>query len=116
MKVIKSSELKQEESTSKLFQGKVYLQRLVDEKTAKGLRVSMVNFSPGAKNVFHSHTFEQVLYVIDGKGIVATEKEEYVVMPGTVVFIPPGERHWHGATKDTSFSHLSIITPGETSF
>jgi quercetin dioxygenase-like cupin family protein len=70
--------------------------------------------SPGAKNVFHTHTTEQVLYVTEGKGIVGTEGEEVIVEPGTMIFIPAGERHWHGATPHDSFSRFSIITPGET--
>jgi len=67
-----------------------------------------VNFSPGAVNVFHTHTSDQILYVTEGKGIVATENEEVTVTPGTIIFIPAGERHWHGATKETAFSHIFI--------
>ena len=116
MKVVNIGDVKADEGTSKLFRGKVYIQRLIDEKMAKELRLSVVTFNPGAKNVFHTHTFEQVLYVTDGKGIVATDKEEHVVIPGMVIFIPAGERHWHGATEDTSFSHIAISTPGQTDF
>lgn len=115
MKVIKVNDVEKEEAASKLFEGKVYRQPLA--KMSKELRISMITFSPGARNVFHTHANEQVLYVTDGKGIVATEKEEHIVTPGTIIFIPAGERHWHGATKDAPFSHLSIIVaPGETSF
>ena len=112
-----TKQLKNESLPSKLFEGRVYRQSLIDPEIAKEFRVSLITFSPGARNVFHTHTNEQVLYVTDGKGIVATEEEEHIVTPGTVILIPAGDRHWHGATKDTSFSHLSIIvTPGETSF
>ncbi|MDP2954495.1 MAG: cupin domain-containing protein [Chloroflexota bacterium] len=116
MKIVKTSEVKAEEATSALFRGKVVRQTLIDEKLAKEFRLTIVNFSPGARNVFHTHTTDQVLYVIDGRGIVATEKEEHVVTPGMVAFIPAGERHWHGATEDASFSHVSITTPGQTKF
>lgn len=34
-------------------------------------------------------------------------------MPGDVVYIEPGVKHWHGASKDSWFSHLSIEVPGE---
>ena len=115
MKVIKTSDVEAVESTSKIFRGKVSMQEIVGTGTDE-LRVAMVNFSRGAVNVYHTHTFDQVLYVTEGKGIVATEQEETTVTPGTFIFIPAGEKHWHGATKDSHFSHIAIMPPGETSF
>lgn len=117
MKVIKMDDVQAVESTSEIFiGGKVMLQRFVEESIAKVIRVMLVQFSPGARNKSHTHTFEQVLWVTDGKGIVATEKEEHIVTQGTIVYIPAGELHWHGATEDSSFSHISISTSGQTSF
>ena len=115
MKVVRISDIEAEETTSKIFRGKVGIQRIIGKKEDE-LRVIMVNFSPGAANVFHTHTFDQTLYVTEGTGIVATENEEITVTPGTIIFIPAGERHWHGATKDTAFSHIAIMPPGTTSF
>ena len=115
MKVVRISDVKAEESTNPIFRGKVSRQNLIGESEDE-LQAAVVNFSPGAVNVFHTHTFDQILHITEGTGIVATEKEEITVTPGTVVFIPTGERHWHGATKDTAFSHISIAPPGETSF
>jgi len=115
MKVIKTSNTEAQESANKIFRGKVSIQSVIG-KSEDDLRVIVVNFSPGAVNVFHSHTFNQLLYVTEGKGIVATESREVTVTPGTFIFIPAGEKHWHGATKETAFSHLAIMPPGETSF
>ena len=110
MIVVKSSDVKAIESTGDLVaKGTVYRQLLIDEKMAGGLQVAVVSFSPGARLNFHTHELEQVLYVTDGAGIVATEEEEYIVTPGTVILIPPGEVHWHGATEDTPFSHVTIF-------
>jgi quercetin dioxygenase-like cupin family protein len=75
------------------------------------LLIMQVNFGLGVRNKFHSHTVEQVLIVTQGKRIVATEKEEISVVPGDVIFIPPGEKHWHGAAKGATFSHLYIMSP-----
>ena len=47
---------------------------------------------------------------------MATETEEVVVTPGTIIFIPAGENHWHGATRDSAFAHIAIMPPGETRF
>lgn len=113
MEIKKLSDVKIEGATSKLFEGKVTRQTLVE--TDK-ITVGMVNFSAGAKNVFHTHTTEQVIFVTSGKGIVATEEEEHIVTPGTIIFFPAGERHWHGATEDSPFSHLAIRLPGQTNF
>jgi len=115
MKVVRLSDVEAEESTDRIFRGKVHVQRLIGGREDE-LRATVVHFSPGAANVFHSHTFDQVLYVTEGRGIVATEGEEVTVTPGCLVFIPAGERHWHGATKGSAFSHIAIMPPGTTSF
>jgi 4-carboxymuconolactone decarboxylase len=54
---------------------------------------------------------EQVFIVTAGKGIVATDKEEASVVPGNIVFIPAGEKHWHGAAEGSPFPHLYVISP-----
>jgi quercetin dioxygenase-like cupin family protein len=93
-------------------QGPVHRKTLIDSKDTAGFGALLVTFGPGARLNFHAHTYEQILYVTEGKGIVATKSNEYIVTPGAMVFIPPGEIHWHGATKDSSFSHIAIQKPG----
>ena len=115
MKVVRISDIEAQETTDKIFRGNVSIQRIIG-KSEDELRVIMVNFSPGGVNVFHTHTFDQILYVTEGTGIVATDNEKVTVTPGTIIFIPAGERHCHGATKDTTFSHIAIMPPGYTSF
>jgi len=88
--------------------GLVQRQIVIDDKVSKGFGVVWVKFAPGAKLNFHTHPFEQILVVTEGKGIIATKAEEQVVTPGMVVFIPPGEAHWHGATENTSFTHIAL--------
>ena len=115
MKIVKVDKAKAKESTNKIFRGKVTIQPLVGEGE-KELRSAMVNFSRGAVNVFHTHTADQILFVTEGKGIVATETEEVTVTPGTFIFIPAGEKHWHGANPDSTFSHIFVSPPGYTEF
>jgi quercetin dioxygenase-like cupin family protein len=93
-------------------QGPVYRQTLIDAKATGGFSVLLVTFAPGARLNFHTHTFEQILYVTEGKGIVATRDEERVVTAGEVIYIAPGEAHWHGAAPDASFAHIAIQRPG----
>ena len=109
MIVIDSKSVEAIESTDEIVQkGPVYRNPLVGTDQTGGFGVVLVTFSPGTRLNFHTHECEQILYVTEGKGILATRDEEYVVTPGTVIFIPPGEDHWHGATEDSSFSHIAI--------
>ena len=70
--------------------GTVMRKTLIDTKDTGGFGALLVTFKPGARLNFHTHTYEQFLYVVEGKGIVATKTEEKVVEPGTMVFIAPG--------------------------
>jgi quercetin dioxygenase-like cupin family protein len=92
--------------------GPVFRKALIDAGDTGGFGVLLVTFGPGARLNFHTHTSEQILYVTEGKGIVATRETEQIVTPGEVIFIAPGEVHWHGATEDSSFSHIAIQKPG----
>jgi 4-carboxymuconolactone decarboxylase len=115
MKVMKTSDIEAQERAGGLFKGRVTAQSVLDSDSSN-LRTSLINFDQGAVNVFHTHDYDQVLYVTAGEGIVATEKEEVRITPGTFVVIPAGEKHWHGAAPDSAFSHIAISTRGKTSF
>jgi quercetin dioxygenase-like cupin family protein len=113
MIVVNSNEIKAVPTEDEIVgRGPVQRKELISAKDTGGFSVLLVSFGPGAKLNFHTHTYEQILYVTEGKGIVATKKEERTVTPGVVIYIAPGEAHWHGATKDNSFSHIAIQKPG----
>jgi quercetin dioxygenase-like cupin family protein len=95
-----------------VFKGPVLRKELISTKDTGGFGVLLVTFKPGARLDFHTHTFEQILYVTEGKGIVETKSEQYTITPGATIYIEPGEVHWHGATKDSSFAHICIQKPG----
>ncbi len=68
-----------------------------------------VTFEPGARTAWHSHPLGQTLIVTAGCGRVQREGgpiEE--IRPGDVVWFPPGEKHWHGASPTTSMTHIAI--------
>jgi len=111
MKVIRVGKVKKEPHSGKLFTGPVTMQPIIGKELNGDLVISQVNFGPGVRNKFHSHSREQILIVTKGKGIVATEKEHITVSMGDVVLIPPGEKHWHGAAEGCKFSHLYIMSP-----
>ena len=88
--------------------GTVSTQPLVTNDTGQDFNMTHVNFEHGARNKLHTHSSDQVLLVTDGIGIVGTEKEKSVVQIGDLIHIPAGEKHWHGATTDSHFSHISL--------
>ena len=97
---------------SEFFVGQVRVQPIV--APAHGIDIIVVRFSPGARTYLHTHDVPQVLHCIEGAGYLATEHERNRVNPGDIVHIPAGESHWHGATDDSEFVHLSIRPPGES--
>jgi quercetin dioxygenase-like cupin family protein len=112
MKTIKIAQAGKESHASALFTGSdVTMQSLVGPELSERFLIKQVNFGPGVRNKFHSHSIEQVLIVTEGKGIVATDAEQVTVGPGDIVFIPAGEKHWHGAVKGSTFSHLYVMSP-----
>ena len=113
MKVIRISKVPRQSAASPLFTGRrVSRQPLVSDDISKYFNLGVVNFGKGIRNKFHTHTSDQVLIVTAGKGIVATAGEERKVTLGDVIHIPAGEKHWHGATKDSAFSHFTLTAVG----
>lgn len=111
MKIVKMNDVPKEPYVIPLFTGpNVTIQSLVTD--SKDLRVNIVNFGKGVRNKFHSHDGDQVLIIIAGKGFVATEKEKKVVTVGEIVLSQAGEKHWHGATEDSEFSHIVVTKAG----
>ena len=113
MKVIKIAQVATEPQVRPLFTGPVTTQLIVGPELSQNFLIQQVNFGRGVRNKFHSHSIEQVLIVTEGKGIVATEKEEIMVYPGDVIFIAAGEKHWHGAAKGSTFSHIYVMSPAQ---
>jgi len=113
MKLIKKgSSPKVDRSNAPIFYGgKVTGETIVGEGASKYFNFNQVNFAAGAKNHFHTHTSDQILFATHGKGIVANEREELVMEAGDTALIPAGEKHWHGATDDSDFSHISLTHP-----
>jgi quercetin dioxygenase-like cupin family protein len=69
-----------------------------------------VTFEPGARTAWHTHPLGQTLIVTAGCGWVQSAggaREE--IRPGDVVWCPPGEKHWHGATPTTAMTHIAVL-------
>ncbi|MCH7800586.1 MAG: cupin domain-containing protein [Chloroflexi bacterium] len=113
MEVIKYNSVPEQDATDAplFFGGAVSRQPIISGGKSSYYNFSQVNFAAGAKNKFHTHTSDQILYVTKGTGIVANESEEIEISEGDTAFIPSGEKHWHGATDHSAFSHISLTHP-----
>lgn len=68
-----------------------------------------VTFAPGARTAWHSHALGQTLFVTSGVGLVQSWGGPIrEIRPGDVVWIPPGVKHWHGASATNGMSHIAI--------
>lgn len=75
---------------------------------ARALGVS-VTFEPGARTAWHIHPLGQTLIVTAGCGLIQLWGEPVQqIRPGDVVWIAPGEKHWHGASHTTAMTHIAI--------
>jgi quercetin dioxygenase-like cupin family protein len=67
-----------------------------------------VTFEPGARTAWHTHPLGQTLIVTAGCGRVQGAGGVEEIRPGDVVWMPPGEKHWHGAAEKTAMTHIAI--------
>lgn len=98
------------------FDGEVKTLQLVGPKDSNEVELLAVYFSAGARTRPHIHEQDQVLQIIEGQGIVATETEKLMVSEGDVVTVPAGTWHWHGARRDSAMCHISIKRPGPSNW
>ena len=96
------------------FVGQSYLNML----TTQGVAIGNVTFEPGCRNNWHIHHAKrgggQILLCTAGRGwYQAWGEPARALRPGDVVVIPPEVKHWHGAKRDSWFSHIAIEVPGE---
>jgi len=91
------------------FTGTVRVDPLFEAPEPGRVRGAHVTFEPGARTAWHTHPLGQTLIVTSGLGWVQQwggPVEE--IRPGDVVWFPPGEKHWHGASPTTAMTHIAI--------
>ena len=91
------------------FTGSVRIDPLFQTPAPARVSCASVTFEPGARTAWHTHPLGQTLLVTSGCGWAQREGgpiEE--IHPGDVVWFPPGEKHWHGATPKTALTHIAI--------
>lgn len=102
---------------AKYFISNSFLNPLTEINKAN-IFLANITFEPGCRNNWHIHNATkgggQILICIAGEGWYQEEgKEAISLKPGMVITIPTRIKHWHGAKKDSWFSHIAIEVPGE---
>lgn len=97
------------QGNSEYFTGTVRIDPLVTAPHPARVIAASVTFEPGARTAWHTHPLGQTLLVTAGFGRAQQwggPIEE--LQPGDVIWIPPGEKHWHGAASTTAMTHIAI--------
>ena len=91
------------------FTGTVRIDSAFDRADPARVNGATVTFEPGARTAWHTHPLGQTLIVTAGCGWAQREGGPVEdIRPGDVVWIPPGEKHWHGAAPTTAMTHIAI--------
>jgi quercetin dioxygenase-like cupin family protein len=91
------------------FSGSVRVEPVFQVGDPMRLNAGSVTFEPGARTAWHTHPLGQTLIITAGLGWVQTDGSPIEeVRPGDVVWFPPGEKHWHGATPSTAMTHIAV--------
>jgi quercetin dioxygenase-like cupin family protein len=92
------------------FTGQVRIDPLFQPGEPARALGAYVTFEPGARSAWHTHPLGQTLIVTGGCGLVQSVGGPVeLIRPGDVVWCPPGEKHWHGATAETAMTHIAIV-------
>jgi len=105
------------EAYKQYFIGNSYLNPLTNPNESK-VFLANITFEPGCRNNWHIHKSTsgggQILICTAGSGWYQEEGKDAVSLePGMVITIQPNVKHWHGAKKDSWFSHIAVEVPGE---
>jgi quercetin dioxygenase-like cupin family protein len=110
MEIIRSGSQPSSKGQAENFTGNVRVDPLFQPNEHTHAAGASVTFEPGARSAWHTHLLGQTLIVTAGRGRVQNwggQIEE--ILPGDVVWCPPGEKHWHGAAPTTAMTHISIV-------
>ena len=109
MKITRNGSQPSSKGPADYFTGTVRIDPMFHADDPARVTGASVTFEPGARTAWHTHPLGQTLIVTAGCGRVQRDGgpiEE--IRPGDIVWFPPGEKHWHGASPTTSMTHIAI--------
>src|SRR5438067_1920602 len=110
MEVKRSGSQPSAKGPEEYFTGSVRIDTPFQASAPARVAGAIVTFEPGARTAWHTHPLGQTLIVTSGCGWVQSEGGPKVeIRPGDVVWCPPNEKHWHGATPTTAMTHIAIV-------
>jgi quercetin dioxygenase-like cupin family protein len=91
------------------FTGTAWQDPIIEAPAPARIRAAWVTFAPGARTNWHTHPLGQTLHVVAGHGLVQRwDGPVCAIRSGDTVWIPPGEKHWHGAGPDSAMVHIAM--------
>lgn len=91
------------------FTGKVQVRALFAATAPARMSCGCVTFDPSARSAWHTHPLGQTLIVTSGRGFVQSWGGPVrEIKAGDVIWMPPGEKHWHGAAPNSSMTHIAM--------
>ncbi|MFZ3483246.1 (R)-mandelonitrile lyase [Sphingomonas sp. 3-13AW] len=109
MEVIRKADLKTVDGPAEYFTGKVTITGQFQRPSPARTSGAIVHFEPGARTAWHTHPAGQSLLVTEGIGWAQVEGGPRVEFhAGDVLWFPPDQKHWHGATRSTGMTHIAI--------
>jgi quercetin dioxygenase-like cupin family protein len=109
MEIKRSGSQPSGKGSAEYFTGSVRIDPLFEAPNPARAVGASVTFEPGARTAWHSHPLGQTLIVTAGFGRVQRWGGPIEdIRPGDVIWFPPGEKHWHGATPTTAMTHIAI--------
>jgi quercetin dioxygenase-like cupin family protein len=115
MKIFRSAQIPSEGGDPETFTGTVDRTTLASDTAGTPVNVYRVAFEPGARTHWHTHDGPQWLFVVEGRIRIQTLGEApQEAVAGDAIVIPPGEKHWHGATPSSRGVHLAVNVKAAT--
>lgn len=109
MKVLKPDDLPSNPGPAEYFTGTVRVAPVFQGEDPSCMSCGCVTFDPSARSAWHDHPKGQLLVVQEGSGFVQEwGKPVQRIKKGDVIWTPPRVKHWHGATPDSSLTHLAV--------
>ncbi|HEX8666666.1 MAG TPA: cupin domain-containing protein [Beijerinckiaceae bacterium] len=109
MDITRATTVETRRGRAEWFTGAVWQDPIVEAPDPARIKAVRVTFEPGARTAWHTHPLGQTLHVVSGIGRVQTWGGPVLeIRPGDTVWIPPDEKHWHGAAPTSGMVHIAL--------